>query len=710
MYTYKKCRLALYKFLREFNEKTTKKNIFNNNFLDTTTKYFGQFKEIVNGQRDIFVLDLDDLVSISDSELKELVFLNTQRFLEILNSIFLKFFREYIFNSKEDKNTVNFLNEFSNIKLIGQSNFDVYNRFNIQIFLIPPKRFPVENLEALNASMIGKFILIEGICTVLTSKIIKLEFATYFCKICGIKISSKIKNSIFKPILYCFSKTCEKKYNRKLFLDICLSNFQTYQLLKVSDKKEKNAYENPIEGIQIYVNTKICEPICDGTRFRYGGTLLPSSHDWLVSINSYIDFFFHAMFIEKQSFDYYRNTNFLIQQKYIFELLRSPNLYDRISNCLLPYFIGNSDLKKSITLSLTSCNSFLKENKLDIRQQLHILLIGDFEIGKSSLLKVLSTISPDSVYINSLNMPFKIKQTPEYDFENKFSITHKSTLKFSGNEIIFIDNAFFLKENELFFLDNVLENQIIIKEKISLKTTIIASMTKFENFEITKGQKKPDIYKTEFFQKFDLVFFQDNNSINNFDEKISNYLLDNFGKKTPCVKRESFLDKDILKAFFKESEHIFPKFTKTSIEMVIYNYVLLKASDIEKFKKNLNIKILITIVRLSIALAKLNFKDLITTSDTKEASRLLRSSCLSIANFKSLNDKICEISNENKIYNLIRKLSLRLGKSVLQLTYLAKVTSSMGFSRENFVKCLEIYETLNIWAISLKQMKLVFLI
>ena len=67
------------------------------------------------------------------------------------------------------------------------------------------------------------------------------------------------------------------------------------------------------------------------------------------------------------------------------------------------------------------------------------------------------------------------------------------------------------------------------------------------------------------------------------------------------------------------------------------------------------------------------------------------------------------ISNENKIYNLIRKISITLRKPILQLSYLSKLSSSMGFSKESFAKCLEMYENLNIWAISLKQMKLVFL-
>lgn len=109
------------------------------------------------------------------------------------------------------------------------------------------------------------------------------------------------------------------------------------------------------------------------------------------------------------------------------------------------------------------------------------------------------------------------------------------------------------------------------------------------------------------------------------------------------------------------------------------------------------------------ALAKLNFKDLISVVDTKEATRLITSSIRTQKDFKLSSAQLHKISIENKIYNLIRKTSLQTKKSILHLPYLAKLSSSMGYPRENFAKCLEIYENLNIWAISLKQMKLVFL-
>jgi hypothetical protein len=78
--------------------------------------------------------------------------------------------------------------------------------------------------------------------------------------------------------------------------------------------------------------------------------------------------------------------------------------------------------------------------------------------------------------------------------------------------------------------------------------------------------------------------------------------------------------------------------------------------------------------------------------------------------FKLSEINYTSMSNENNIYNLIRKTSIRLKTSILSLLYLSKLSFSMGFSGEDFAKCLETYENLNVWAISLKQMKLVFLL
>ena len=83
MTNYKKCSFFLEKFIKKFSKKNIKKNIFNSNNTTYEVKYLNQCKEIVKFQRDIFIFDLEDLLSSSCSELKNLAFFNTQRFVEI---------------------------------------------------------------------------------------------------------------------------------------------------------------------------------------------------------------------------------------------------------------------------------------------------------------------------------------------------------------------------------------------------------------------------------------------------------------------------------------------------------------------------------------------------------------------------------------------------------------------------------------------------
>ena len=106
------------------------------------------------------------------------------------------------------------------------------------------------------------------------------------------------------------------------------------------------------------------------------------------------------------------------------------------------------------------------------------------------------------------------------------------------------------------------------------RITIVASITTSERLEINKAKKKGNQSEIDFFHKFDLVFFQDQQQTEEFNQKVSEYLLENYGKEKNLNKKENFIDKDILKAFFRESEHIHPKFSKKSILTEInYEYI-----------------------------------------------------------------------------------------------------------------------------------------
>ena len=558
--------------------------------------------------------------------------------------------------------------------------------------------------------MIGKFILFNGTCLTHISKVTRLKLATYFCKNCGSKISSKINESVFKPVLYCFSKICEKKFNRKLFLDLNLSKFQNFQVIKCSGAEKKKDFKNSITEIEIFMVEQMGKCFLPGVKIRCAGILLPSAYEWVSSYSSSNNFYVQATFIEKLCDKFQDERKFFFMQQYILELIKSPNLYDRISNSLVPCFVEDINLKKCLTLAITNSGAYPRKNSQFFRHQIHILLIGDFNIGKSSFLEMLSDLSPNAEYINSLDNTITTSFKSRSNSHTNLHFSKISGPNLGIGNIIFVDNALFLKERDYFKINEILGDQLSFAKKDSIKTTVVASTTKFEHFEVLKKEGKLSDVKTTFFQKFDLIFIKERKISDIKQQRISDYLLENFGKKDNFSQKKNLIDENILRALFIELEPIHPTFTKMSFEMVIYYYVSLKTRNSEVFNISLNIRHLISIIRLSIALAKLNFRNVISINDTKEASKLLTSSILSMKNFKLSEVKYSDMSNENNIYNLIRKTSLQLKKSILSLSHLSKLSFSMGFSAEDFAKCLETYENLNVWAISLKQMKLVFLL
>jgi len=98
MTDYTKCKILLGKFIREFNENVIKINIFTLNSSNYENKYLKQCNEIIEGHRTIFVFEIEDLLTTSYSELKDLVFFNTQRFLKLLESTLVFLFTNFFSN------------------------------------------------------------------------------------------------------------------------------------------------------------------------------------------------------------------------------------------------------------------------------------------------------------------------------------------------------------------------------------------------------------------------------------------------------------------------------------------------------------------------------------------------------------------------------------------------------------------------------------
>ena len=95
---------------------------------------------MIKGQRNKFIFDLEDLLTTPHSELKDLAFFNTQRFLEILNLSLISFFSINSDLFSTSNRNPDFLKQ-KGLDFLKKSYSFYNNIYDFQIILIPPKPF-----------------------------------------------------------------------------------------------------------------------------------------------------------------------------------------------------------------------------------------------------------------------------------------------------------------------------------------------------------------------------------------------------------------------------------------------------------------------------------------------------------------------------------------------------------------------------------------
>ena len=83
------------------------------------------------------------------------------------------------------------------------------------------------------------------------------------------------------------------------------------------------------------------------------------------------------------------------------ELRQNKNLYEDLAQSLFPGIFGHMEIKKSLLLQLFSgIHKVTTRNRINIRGDINILIVGDPSTAKSQFLKCVNKFVPRSVYTN----------------------------------------------------------------------------------------------------------------------------------------------------------------------------------------------------------------------------------------------------------------------------------------------------------------------
>mmetsp|Transcript_6265 Transcript_6265/g.16009 ORF Transcript_6265/g.16009 Transcript_6265/m.16009 type:complete len:715 (-) Transcript_6265:352-2496(-) len=675
-------------------------------------KYLEKIQSLVNQNNNLFEFDLEDLSDKAfPKEINWLFLSNTTRFFKILE----KAINELI---NEISPTVSFLSEYNFFNKKSKI-FSKTNNYlpQFQIIIKPVPDYPLTPFKSLGADLVGKFIFLKGIVVDVSKIKIIIQKAAYLCSLCKFEFIQEIKEENFKPFFRCPSKKCFKERSgNNLFLNTNSTVFQKFQEITVRENFINDNFFLTDRLLKIKLFGELTGNFEIGESVAVTGTLLPG-HLKGTKFKNFIDSLsMEACYVKKNScFSSYPIKNLKTEKK-ILELFRGKNIYSVISESFAPFVFGNLDIKKVLILSIL--NHSLKDTKACLRNHegINTLILGEVGTTKTKLLKFVSYVTPIANYKNGINISQKNIFSPTFSNENSEKILDKEYWgSIYNSKITCLDDLHKIKEKDIFFLRKILKKKKLTYLENQPKTgkifsnSIIAAATIEENFfQETLNQKQTNPFFGLVFD-FNLIFLLSSLKEKNQENNLAKHVIFSFRKNQKNSPKYKKIQIPIFRSFFIEAQKISPMLPPTVFDFLIYNYIMWRSQDKENNRNQIEIKTFAIVIRLSISLARLKFQNLVSKNDINEAIRLIEISKKSRNKVPNFLSKIQKEKLENKIYSIIRDLSIKSKKRELELAWLEKLILKKGFTREEFVNCLGFYEELNIWKLSVFYGKLIFI-
>eukprot|EP01097_Dermamoeba_algensis_P009000 TRINITY_DN6200_c0_g1_i1.p1 TRINITY_DN6200_c0_g1~~TRINITY_DN6200_c0_g1_i1.p1 ORF type:complete len:798 (-),score=180.44 TRINITY_DN6200_c0_g1_i1:52-2406(-) len=619
------------------------------------------------------------------------------------------------------------------------------------------KYTPVSSMKSLKANLIGKLVCIQG--TVIRVSNIKplVRELSFTCSKCGAETVQHFKDGKFAPPTHCTTKNCRAK--------IFVPNRTASSTIDWQKIRLQESHADYIDAGRVprTVEVELTEDLVDfcvpGDFVSVCGVVkvvntdVPPGKNFQSQQNKgvfliYID----ALSVvndkqkEKGGIQKMFDSNDLDLVK---EIVKQKNLFSTIVHSICPSIYGHSFVKAGLALGLFggvpklrgvgenasgSSSGSKKSNKMPIRSDIHILVVGDPGMGKSQMLTAVSNISPRGVYVCG-----------SYSSTSGLTV---SLMKEGGSGDFFLEaGALILADQGCCCIDEfdkmgdqyqslleAMEQQSISIAKAGIlcnlpaRTSIFAAANPVGgHYNKAKTVAENLKMNTAILSRFDLIFILLDKPDQERDKMLSEHVMaihsSNPNKK---LKRESStrapplsqlpysqLDESKSGSLLKESlrldknfepipvpllrkyvayvrEYVKPKLTAGAKKVIQDFYLHLR----EKFKSAdftpITTRQLESLIRLSEARAKIECREEVTDRDAMEVVELMKESL-----FDALEDNhgnldfrrttgMSKSKQSNAFLNHLNKVSDREAQNVFTQQELYKISQDIGLKIDNF--------------------------
>jgi replicative DNA helicase Mcm len=282
------------------------------------------------------------------------------------------------------------------IKIFKESAERIVNdKVNVRIKNLPESRFI--RIRSLRAKHLNRFWTIDAIIKAASEVKPQINEAIFECPECNAKIHVMQETNILQKPMQC---DCGRRGDFKI-LD---KKMYDIRWLTAVEPFELTTGEQPGQ-ISILLKEDLTTPRMQkktdpGNRLTVTGILKELPKRIKGKMSTKMDMYVEANYVESSELLFDELDITAEDERLIKDMASDPMIYDRLKASIAPGIYGSEDIKESLVLQLFGGVPHTLPDGSHIRGNIHILITGDPGVGKTMLLKLVSTIVPRGKYVS----------------------------------------------------------------------------------------------------------------------------------------------------------------------------------------------------------------------------------------------------------------------------------------------------------------------